>query len=128
LARGRYADVFKPGTHFSTFGGNSLQVKAVGAYLDWLLWRGLETVAESASFWRTGLREIFKMETRGRGLCLAVDVESGEDFLAAAMKQKLVMGIFRTGAGAVRITPALNMPTADIERALERLAKAASVC
>ena len=128
LAQEPYADVFRPGTHFSTFGGNSLQVKAVRTYLDWMNTGGLAIVQAASEIWRAGLRDIFDHDPRGRGLCMAVDVESNEDFLAAATEQRLVMGIFKKGAGGVRITPALNMSMLDIQEALERLAKAKSAC
>jgi acetylornithine/succinyldiaminopimelate/putrescine aminotransferase len=48
--------------------------------------------------------------------------------LETSLSERLVMGIFRAGPGALRITPALNMCQDDIAQALARLNAAVKAC
>lgn len=115
LAKGEFADVFTPGTHYSTFGGSPLS--CVG-------------IEHLMSVWKTGhignnvnyLGELLKIElskmnnignVRGKGMWIAFDVAGDMAFNLSdeLLKNGMFVPTFRKNA--IKITPMLNMKSID---------------
>ena len=81
LARGAAAEVFKPGNHGSTFGGNPLACAAALATLDAIESEGLlENVRVRGEAIRTGLRQALDgvhgvVDIRGEGMMIGVELD-----------------------------------------------------
>ncbi len=126
LARGAAAQVFKPGSHGSTFSGNPLvcrvaltvietlengnfaqRATAVGARLIDGLKRGLKDVA--------GVTEI-----RGLGLMLAVELDRPcKEIMQLALNERLLVNV--TADNTVRLLPPLVLTDAEADTLVERL-------
>jgi predicted acetylornithine/succinylornithine family transaminase len=120
----RYADVFEPGDHGSTFAGGPVVCAAAHAVLDVvddpeLLAR----VRALGSRLANGLLDLPGVaEVRGRGLMLACDLAAGrapELVRRALHEQRLVLNA--TGPKTIRLLPALTIAEADADEALARL-------
>ena len=119
------------GTHGSTYGGNPLacavgirvmEIVAEPAFLD--------AVSRKAGRFRQGLEgrvaarsEVFEA-VKGEGLMLGLKCRAP---MAEVVSAGLAAEILTVGAGdnTIRLLPALNIPEADIDEALIRLARAA---
>lgn len=120
----RYADVFAPGDHGSTFAGGPVACAAALAVLDViddpaLLARVRALGARLAD----GLAALPGVaEVRGRGLMLACDFEAAqapELVRRALLEQRLVLNA--TGPATLRLLPPLTIGEADVDEALQRL-------
>jgi acetylornithine/N-succinyldiaminopimelate aminotransferase len=123
----RLADVFEPGDHGSTFGGNPLVAAAANAAFD-----VLEDPALLASVRELGerLRERLRAlpgarEVRGRGLLVAFDVDEAPAVSRRALaEQRLVVAA--TGPQTLRLLPPLIVTADEIEDAVARLERVLS--
>jgi acetylornithine/succinyldiaminopimelate/putrescine aminotransferase len=119
----RLADVYAPGDHGSTFGGNLVACAAANAVLD--------VVADPAFLQRVdelGIRLRERLEAlpgvqsvRGRGLMVAAEVQTDAPALVrrALLEQKLVLNA--TGPTTVRFLPPLVITPDEIDEAVRRL-------
>ncbi|MDE1990602.1 MAG: aspartate aminotransferase family protein [Betaproteobacteria bacterium] len=121
LADGPAAEVFKPGSHGTTFGGGPLVCAAALATLDIMeeenllanalhqgerLWRGLESGLEGVS----GVVEI-----RGQGLMLGVELDRpGADIVKQALEAGLLVNV--TSDKVVRLLPPLIVNDEETEQ------------
>jgi acetylornithine/N-succinyldiaminopimelate aminotransferase len=127
ICSARYADVFAPGDHGSTFAGGPVPCAAALAVLDVvedpaLLARVRALGARLAE----GLAELpGVVAVRGRGLMLACDFEAGPDPPApelvrrALLEQRLVLNA--TGPATLRLLPALTIGDEHVDEVLRRL-------
>jgi acetylornithine/N-succinyldiaminopimelate aminotransferase len=122
LARGRFGDVFTPGTHFSTFGGNPFSCVMLEFMLDWLKYN-FDNIEETGRNLRHALQCLsWAKDVRGEGMLWAFDYEGDVQALAdAAFEEKLLIGAFRAGPGPVKISPPLNIEQADLIRGIASL-------
>jgi acetylornithine aminotransferase len=112
LARGAAAEVFKPGTHGSTFGGGPFASTAALATLEIMESEGLlENAAAMGTFIRDGLRERLAglagvVEVRGQGLMIGVQLDRpcGE-LVRQALAQGVLINV--TADSVVRLLPPL---------------------
>jgi predicted acetylornithine/succinylornithine family transaminase len=120
----RYAEVFEPGDHGSTFAGGPVACSAALAVLDVvsdpeLLARVRALGARLAE----GLAALpGVVEVRGRGLMLACDFADGgapELVRRALLEQRLVLNA--TGPATLRLLPPLTIGEAEVDDALARL-------
>lgn len=127
LFRGRAADVFSPGDHQSTFGGNPLACAAALAVLDTLEKPGfLARVAEAGDRMRREIRSwnlpCIK-DVRGMGLMTGVDLD-GSGGNAAAVQQSCLLAapkglcICTAGEFTLRLVPPLNISDRQIDEGL----------
>jgi acetylornithine/succinyldiaminopimelate/putrescine aminotransferase len=122
LARGEYANVFTPGTHFSTFGGNPLCCQFLEQMLGWLQTPGnLDQVNDLG---RLIVNEIRKMKhvsnARAQGMLIAADLDIDNKVLATRCQDKgLLIGCFRP---VLKLTPPLNISMAELSKGLSILA------
>lgn len=112
LARGKAAELFTPGKHGSTFGGNPLACAAAAAVLDVVeeerLWENAARVGEHL---RNGLKEALAgvpgvVAVRGRGLMLGIELDRPcGDIVKEAAARGLLVNV--TSERVIRLLPPL---------------------
>jgi acetylornithine aminotransferase len=114
LARGAAADVFKPGNHGSTFGGNPLACRAALAVLDAIEKEGLrERAARIGERIRDALRDGLAhtegvRDIRGRGLMIGIELDRPcADIVRTALERGMLVNV--TSDNVVRLVPPLVM-------------------
>ena len=120
----RYADVFAPGDHGSTFAGGPVPCAAALAVLDIVsdparLAR-VRTLGARLAEGLGGLPGVTAV--RGRGLMLACDFAAGgapELVRRALLEQRLVLNA--TGPATLRLLPALTIGDGEVDEVLQRL-------
>ncbi len=132
----RSCDVFEPGDHASTFGGNPLACAAALAVLDTLDRDDLITNARERGFQlRRGLQALADRthgmtkkiaEVRGWGLILGVELGPDEpraaiDLARAALAQGLLL--VPAGPRVLRLVPPLIVSAAECDEALDLIAR-----
>ena len=127
LARGAAAQVFQPGNHASTFGGNPLACSAALAVLDTIESEGL--IARAAALGeriRNGLRTALEntagvREVRAKGLLIGVELDRpcGE-LVARALERGLLVNV--TADSVLRLLPPLVLSDADADRLVQEVA------
>ena len=128
VARGRAAELFSPGMHGSTFGGNPVSTRAAHVVLDAIEHGDLLSrvaalhhhIASELPSRTNGL----VTSVRGRGLLLAAEVTAPAGDVNRALQDAGVLAIAVT-ATAIRMAPALTITDADIEQALQGWQEAA---
>ena len=123
------SDVFKPGNHASTFGGNPVSSAAALAVMDVIEEEALVKHAEDfGKLFLEGLTvfvEKYKqvLEVRGKGLMVGMVVEGSAKEVVDACRD---MGLLCCVAGehVVRFLPPLNIKENDLEEALEMIGDA----
>ncbi len=127
LADEEVMDVFTPGDHGSTFGGNPLACAVARTALRVLTEEGMvENAAELGPYFMEKLREIDSphvKEVRGRGLWIGVELkeEAGgaRRFCEALQREGLLCK--ETHETTIRFAPPLVITRAEIDWALERI-------
>ena len=128
LSGSEVMDVFRPGDHGSTFGGNPLAAAVGRAALDVIVEEDLPARSEQLGGWfRDTLRAAgspFVEEVRGRGLMVGVVIkrESGpaRPFCEALFEQGILAK--ETHEQVIRFSPPLVIERSDLEWAVERIA------
>ncbi len=128
LARGEVAEVFQPGTHGSTFGGNPLVCTAALAVAETVEQEGL--VGRAAAMGRLlaeGLRDLGRRvgvitAVRGKGLLVAADLdrEAGPVVEAARARGLLINAV---QPRTLRLAPPLIVTEGEVREALAILAE-----
>lgn len=129
VARGRAADLFTPGMHGSTFGGNPVSARAALVVMDAI---ESDALAERSKIVGEYLMRELPSRTRGRvtgvrgrGLLLAAEIEGVS---AAEMNTALMnAGVLANAVTptAIRMAPALTISDEEVERALDSWERAA---
>jgi acetylornithine/N-succinyldiaminopimelate aminotransferase len=127
LARGVAAEVFTPGKHGSTFGGNPLACTAAQTTLDVMAEDGLlENAVTIGDFIRETLtRELGQVagvkEIRGQGLMIGIELDRpcGE-LVKLGLEQKLLINV--TADNVVRLVPPLIMNREEAALLTDKLA------
>jgi ornithine--oxo-acid transaminase len=127
LADWRHMDVFTPGTHGSTFGGNPIGSAVAIASLQVLEDEKLDERAEElGGFFRKGLREIGSKkikEVRGKGLLVAVELfeEAGKarDY-CNGLRDKGILAKDTHGQ-TIRFAPALTIKKEELDWAISKI-------
>lgn len=127
LARGAAADLFQPGHHGSTFGGNPLACAAAHAVLDILERDNLiPRAAELGERIQDGLRRALAgsnllKEVRGKGLMIAVELNEPRPGLVQAGLKAGVL-INQIGEQVVRLLPPLILTDAQADELVKQVA------
>lgn len=127
LSTSEVMDVFNPGDHGSTFGGNPLAAAIAIAALDVIVDEQLpERAAELGNYFVSKLQAIPSPhieEVRGRGLLIGVELkpEAGgaRRFCKALMKEGILAK--ETREHIIRFAPPLVISPSDLDWALERI-------
>jgi acetylornithine/N-succinyldiaminopimelate aminotransferase len=129
VAAPNLSDVFQPGNHASTFGGNPLACATALAVIDVIEDEGLvKRAGEAGVLFREGLQALVDkyekaLEVRGEGLMLGLVVEGPAKDVVTACRE---MGLLCCTAGdnVVRFLPPLNAKDDELEEALEMVGDA----
>ena len=124
LAKGVAAEVFKPGNHASTFGGNPLACAAAIATLTVIAEEGLLDHATGlGDFMRDRLRNQLAdvagvVQVRGQGLIIGIElsVPCGE-LVKKALEKKLLINV--TSDKVIRLLPAFVMQQGEAEQVVD---------
>jgi acetylornithine/N-succinyldiaminopimelate aminotransferase len=126
LARGAAAQVFEPGNHGSTFGGNPLACAAALATLNIIEEEGLlENAARMGALLLSGLRDQLAdvpgvAEIRGHGLMIGIELDRPCGVLAGrALEHGLLVNV--TMDNVVRLLPALVIGETEVRQLLSGL-------
>jgi acetylornithine aminotransferase len=118
LARGVAADVFKPGNHGSTFGGNPLACAAALATLDAIESEGLlDNARTQGEAIRQGLREALAgvhgvIDIRGEGMMIGIELDRACGELVGVARDAGVL-INVTADRVIRLVPPLVYGAAE---------------
>ena len=121
-------DVFRPGEHGSTFGGNPLACAVARTALKVLVEEGMiENAAEMGAYFLAGLSDIksdYIKEVRGKGLMLAVELVPEAGAARAFCERLMAMGLLAkdTHEHSIRFAPPLVITREEVDWALERIA------
>ena len=127
LTHGRAVDVFKPGNHGSTFGGNPLACIAALTTIDVIQHDGLvDRAAQLGANIRAGFQERLEgvagvVDIRGDGLMIGIELDRpcGE-IVALALDAGLLINV--TVDKVIRLLPPLVFSDADAKQLVETLA------
>lgn len=124
LARGDAAQVFEPGNHGSTFGGNPLACAAANAVLEVCETDGLARRADAlGDRIRNGLEKRLAsvagvVEIRGRGLLIGIELDrTCADLVSRALDAGLLLNV--TAGSVVRLLPPLVMSDEETDHLIE---------
>ncbi len=127
LARGKASEVFHPGNHGSTFGGNPLACAAANSVLDTILAEDLcGNATRMGERLITGLRERLAplpevVGIRGRGLMIGIEMRTPCGFLVeAALERGLLINV--TAENVIRLLPPLIISAQQIDQIVNILA------
>ncbi len=128
LARGAAADVFAPGTHGSTFGGNPLACRAARAVLEVIQSEDLAgRAAATGQYLLDGFRQRLAgvsgvTAIRGCGLMLGIELDRPcPELVAQALAQGLLINV--TADRVIRLLPPLVLEQAQADLLLDGLAE-----
>jgi acetylornithine aminotransferase len=126
LARGAAAEVFGPGSHGSTFGGNPLVCRAARAVLETIVAEDLiANAAEQGAYLLDGFRDVLAhvpgvVEIRGRGLMLGIELDRPcADLVGQALEAGLLINV--TAERVIRLLPPLILARPEADRLLQGL-------
>ena len=128
LARGAAAEVFGPGTHGSTFGGNPLACRAASAVLATIEGEGLTArAAERGAQLLAGFRQALAhqpgvMDIRGRGLMIGIELDRPcADLVGQALAAGLLINV--TADRVIRLLPPLILEPDQADLLVSELAR-----
>lgn len=121
LAGGKAAEVFKPGNHASTFGGNPLACRAALTTLDIIEQEGLmDNAVTIGNFMREEFGRRLQawqdvLKIRGQGMMIGIELPGPcSELVPEALKRRVLINV--TSEKVVRLLPALNMQKAEAEQ------------
>jgi acetylornithine/N-succinyldiaminopimelate aminotransferase len=126
LARGDAANLFQPGSHGSTFGGNPLAARAALAVIDVL---ENEKLVQRAKVLGNRILDGLKQslselngikDIRGKGLMIGIELEKDcADFVGLALEQNLLINV--TSGNVIRLLPPLVMTDDEADEVVTKL-------
>lgn len=122
LATGRAAELFGPGAHGTTFGGNPVSCAAANAVLDVVNADFCAEVVTKGRRFTDALNQLdIVTEVRGRGLMLGVvlDQPVAKEAVQAGFEHGLILNA--PAANIIRLTPPLVITNEEIDEAVSRI-------
>jgi len=124
LARGEAANLFKPGNHGTTFGGNPLASRAALAVInsietDQLLQKAEALGKHFIAGFSVALKDINGVnEIRGKGLMLAIELDRPcADLVKRCLAQGVLINV--TADSVIRLLPPYIMTTAQADKVIQ---------
>lgn len=128
LAHGKAAELFSPGKHGTTFGGNPVACAAANAVLETIDQQFLEHVVEVGKQLHEQLSRLDLVEeVRGAGLMLGVVLREPIAKKAVAAGLKLGVILNAPSENVLRLTPPLIISAELAEQAVQKIAAALQV-
>lgn len=132
LMRGKACNLFKPGNHGSTFGGNPLACATASTVLDVI---EREHICQNAMKMGYLLKERLTKDLapfesvksiRGRGLMLGIELDRpAQELKSIGLNQGILLNI--TNERVIRLLPPLIIDEAGVEELVQRLIKSLSI-
>lgn len=126
LAHGAAADIFKPGNHGSTYGGNPLACAAALAVVETIEKENLCANAQRmGDYLRDGFRARLAgtdvlQDIRGHGLMIGLVLKHDvPNLMATALEQGLLLNV--TSGNVVRLLPPLNLSQEEADQILDKV-------
>jgi len=125
-----YKDVFKPGMHGTTFGGNYLACRIARHILEVINQKPfLAAVDEKAKLYDELLKEVVSknkmaIEVRGRGLMRGLKIDDSivaRDFAIKLLEKGVVIGV--AGGNTLRFVPALTLSLEHIKQSIQAVSE-----
>jgi predicted acetylornithine/succinylornithine family transaminase len=129
VSNAKCADVFTPGSHASTFGGNPVAAAAALAVIDVIEEEGLlQRATEVGNLFREALQGFVDqydqlLEVRGKGLMLGLVVDGDPKEVVEALRAQGLLAL-TAGGNVVRFLPPLVLKEEDLEEAVDMIADA----
>ncbi len=129
VSNAKLADVFTPGSHASTFGGNPVAAAAALAVIDVIEEENLLTRAtEVGELLRAALQGFVDqydqiLDVRGKGLLLGLVVDGDAKAVVDALRDQGILALTAHG-NVVRFLPPLVLKEEDLEEAVDMISDA----
>ncbi|MFN2747096.1 acetylornithine transaminase [Bacillus sp. z60-18] len=125
IGKKELSEVFSPGSHGTTFGGNMLAMAAANATLETIFEKSfLEEVAEKGAYLLKELQEKlqfpFVKDIRGKGLIAGIECEEPVQPLIEALQKEGLL-VLPAGENVIRLLPPLTVEKNEISQAVEKL-------
>ena len=128
LIRDKFCDLFTPGSHGSTFGGNPLSSTAALVTLKEIIKNELwNNAAKQGAYLLDELQQKFAnhkniKEIRGKGLMIGVELDRPcRDILPIAVKHGLIFNVTRENT--LRFLPPIIITKDEVENIMEKITK-----
>jgi acetylornithine aminotransferase len=128
LARGKAAEIFKPGNHGSTFGGNPLACRAALTTLESVEQEGLrDNAVRIGAQLVTGFQQALQgvagvVQVRGHGLMIGIELDRPcGDLVKQALAQGLIINV--TSDKVIRLVPSLIINKAEAQQLIDGVAR-----
>lgn len=129
VSNAKLADVFTPGSHASTFGGNPVAAAAALAVISIIEEDGLlKRATDVGALFREALQGFVDkydklLEVRGKGLMLGLVVDGDPKEVVDALRDQGLLAL-TAGGGVVRFLPPLTLKEDDLEEATDMISDA----
>jgi acetylornithine/N-succinyldiaminopimelate aminotransferase len=122
-------DIFQPGSHGTTFGGQPLAAAAARAVLDTVTGKALDTNAEAMGYMlQTKLKKVvdtysFVRAVRGKGLLLGLVIDRPAKDLETILTRRGLLTVCTAG-NVIRMLPPLTLTAGQVKQAVKIIDKA----
>lgn len=116
IAVGKSAQLFEPGDHGSTFGGNPVTTAASIAAIKWI--EKNKILAKCKADYKFILKSLSGVkgvaEVRGSGLLIGISLVQGNSSTVSALMQSKGVLVNAANQNTIRLAPALNIPRKEL--------------
>ena len=120
----KFCNIFKPGSHGTTFGGSPLACSAANAVLDVINENLINKAEENGAYLYSELNKLAVKysdlieQVRGKGLMLAIELKNETGRLIEILRENRLLVVGAAG-NTIRYLPPLNINKQEISEAVE---------